>query len=419
MVRNFLLLIATTIALAGCSSFFETTAIPDLKPTVQTEANIELPAVASGAQNGELSAAQIFEHNANAVFTIYASFDNEIFWSVGSGFFITDTGIGVTNHHVMDGWPYAYIFTHNGDTFDISGFYNYDDVGDVAIIQVAGRNFQFLTRGDSTAARIGETVFAIGSPLGYHNTFSTGIISRFDDITEFDGYEVHNMIQITAPISDGSSGGALLNDRGQVIGITSAGYDAFWAQQINFAIPISSVEPLAAAATELSPLPIGEVLVVDENEIIGNWVWWGGTYNFYPDGTGNRIWDGEYADFNWRVSAAMLALEILGDEDEQWILSDIYENNITVGGALFTRVANLEGAEGIMVGTWNWEQGRYTFFPTGLGSRDWSGVEDVFQWHIQDGFIHFELSMGEAESWTINIIDENTVEIGGALFVRS
>ena len=421
MKIKYLFLLALAIFLTACEGeiFATDTPSPLIKPDLITEASIELPSPQAAAASPELTPAQIFEYNADAVFTIYTSFDNQYFGSSGSGFFISSSGVAVTNHHVIEGWPFAYIRTNTGQIFDISGYYIYDDIGDIAIIQVAGRNFPYLTRGDSDALRIGEAVFAIGSPLGYHNTFSTGIISRFDDVGEFGTYRVYNMIQMTAPISGGSSGGALFNDRGQVIGITTASYDATWAQQLNFAIPISSVEPLTNAATELTPLPIGELQYVDREYVVGSWMWGGGTYNFNADGTGDRVWDGYFDSFDWRVNGPMLVLEIEGDETEQWFLSDISENFITVGGALFTRFTDLTDAAAILVGAWDWNAGDYQFNADGTGNRTWDGIAATFDWRVEGGNIIFDVHGAQQETWTIVVNDENTVTIGGAPFRRA
>ena len=88
--------------------------------------------------------------------------------------------------------------------------------------------------GDSNKIEIGEKVVAIGNPLGYERTVSDGIISG---LREEKGMKY---LQITTPISPGSSGGALLNMYGEVIGITSMGYLGF-AQNLNFAVPINYV----------------------------------------------------------------------------------------------------------------------------------------------------------------------------------
>ena len=79
----------------------------------------------AGPNIQELSPAQIFQYNADAVFTIYASINNRSFNPVGSGFFLCSTGIAVTNHHVIASWPYAFIRTHDGQRFSISGYYSY------------------------------------------------------------------------------------------------------------------------------------------------------------------------------------------------------------------------------------------------------------------------------------------------------
>ena len=127
-----------------------------------------------------MTPAEIFENNADAVFTIYTSYDNYYFNSSGSGFFIREDGLAVTNHHVIVGWPYANVRTHSGLNFDILGYYLYDESNDLVIIQINGNRFPYLIMGDSDSLRIGDNIYTIGSPLGYHNTFSTGIISRFD-----------------------------------------------------------------------------------------------------------------------------------------------------------------------------------------------------------------------------------------------
>ena len=106
--------------------------------------------------------------------------------------------------------------------------------------------------------RVGDRVYAIGSPLGYHNTFSAGMVSRFDAVAEFGMYRVYGMIQITAPISPGSSGGALLNDFGQVVGVTTATSARASAQALNFAIPIARADLTGADGGRYLLLPISE-----------------------------------------------------------------------------------------------------------------------------------------------------------------
>ncbi len=161
----------------------------------------------------------------------------------GSGFFVTQDGVAVTNYHVIADTAYAKITTPDGKIYDVTHVLNYDENLDVAVIRInkadsngqVTEKFPYLELGDSSAIINGEKVFAIGSPMGLKHTISDGIISNCKQIV--DGVEY---IQTTAPISHGSSGGALLNSKAQVIGITAAGYET--GQNLGFAIPINVIK---------------------------------------------------------------------------------------------------------------------------------------------------------------------------------
>ena len=150
----------------------------------------------------------------------------------GSGFIISPDGRIVTNYHVIDGAASGKVVFNDGTTLTDIKVLGWDKEGDLAIIKVPGMALPAVTMGNSDTAQIGEAVVAIGSPLGLQNTVSTGIISA-----RREGY-----LQTTAPISHGSSGGALFNMMGQVIGITSAGIEE--GANLGFAIPINDVKSL-------------------------------------------------------------------------------------------------------------------------------------------------------------------------------
>lgn len=186
-------------------------------------------------QSINVSAESIYSKCSPAVFYI------EIFNAAGdtiasgSGFFIGSDGTAVTNYHVINGATSAKITVSDTQKqYDVIGVYNYSVENDWAVIKVAGSGFSTLKIGSSQNLKGGATVFAIGSPLGLQNTISQGLISN--PKRTLDGIDY---IQISAPISHGSSGGALLNTAGEVIGITSAGYDD--GQNLNLAIPMSYV----------------------------------------------------------------------------------------------------------------------------------------------------------------------------------
>ncbi len=187
-----------------------------------------------------LSAQEIYDKCAPAVFyvLIYDSMGQEI--KTGSGFFIDESGIAVTNYHVIQGAARAVITTYDGEEYEVSGVYAADDFNDLALIQVDGSGFRALEMGDSDSVMTGAAAYALGSPLGFKNTFSQGIISSASRMVL--GIDC---IQTTAAISSGSSGGALLDGTGKVIGVTTM--TAVDAQNINIAVPINLVKDMDAS----------------------------------------------------------------------------------------------------------------------------------------------------------------------------
>ena len=153
----------------------------------------------------------------------------------GSGFFLTEDGIAVTNYHVISGADSAAVQLIGGQVFPVSGVYAWNADEDWAVLQIEGESFDSLSIGAKNTALGGSTIYTIGSPLGLQNTLSTGIISNPNRVEDGVSY-----IQISAPISQGSSGGALLNKYGEVIGITSAGYED--GQNLNLALPMTYVD---------------------------------------------------------------------------------------------------------------------------------------------------------------------------------
>ena len=187
----------------------------------------------------ELNAEQISTKCASSVFFIQVYGRDGYPLRTGSGFFINSNGMAVTNYHVITGAYSATITLADGTKKDVEGLYDGSEGDDTAIIKIEGSGYKPLPLGDSEAVAAGQKVFAIGSPLGLDNTISEGIISNTNrkmDNTEY--------IQITAPISPGSSGGALLDAFGNVIGITSAYISDSTAQSLNLARRISLLSHL-------------------------------------------------------------------------------------------------------------------------------------------------------------------------------
>lgn len=151
--------------------------------------------------------------------------------ATGSGFVAFDGQTIVTNSHVMTSAYTCKVSTNQDISYDVIGIYCYSKEQDIAILRLAkDTGLMPLTLGKSGIIKKGETVVAIGSPLGIKNTVSTGVLSGRLMVGDMD------VLQFTAPISSGSSGGALFDDNGNVIGITYASYTN--GQNLNLAIPV-------------------------------------------------------------------------------------------------------------------------------------------------------------------------------------
>ena len=168
----------------------------------------------------------------------------------GSGFLISKDGQVVTNYHVIKNGTSAVVKLPDGAFFPVDGVLASDKDRDVAIIKAHGNDFRTLTLGDSDRLQVGEEVVAIGSPLSLESTVSNGIVSAIRTVEDEGG----KFVQVTAPISPGSSGGPLFNMAGEVVGITTS--HLIGGQNLNFAIPINAVKPmLRATFSTVSALP--------------------------------------------------------------------------------------------------------------------------------------------------------------------
>src|ERR1022692_2282337 len=168
----------------------------------------------------------------------------------GTGFLVSADGVIVTNYHVIETGNVAIVKFPDGSTFTVDGLLASDKVRDLAVIKIHGKTFPTLTLGNSDRVQVGEEVVAIGNPLSLESTVSNGIISGVRTSKERGG----NLLQTTAPITHGSSGGPLFNMVGEVIGITSLGFEG--AGNLNFAIPVNDVKILLShQSAKLQNLP--------------------------------------------------------------------------------------------------------------------------------------------------------------------
>jgi S1-C subfamily serine protease len=181
-----------------------------------------------------LTPSQIASRSMGAVVTIKAG------KSLGSGFGVTDEGWVATNVHVVAGEKDIKVILPDGQERPVTAVIAHDDKHDLAILRVAGMPMA-LSVGEGAEVGLGDEVVVIGNPLGLQSTVSNGIVSGGREFEK--GFEV---LQITAPIAPGSSGGPLIDKHGQVVGVVVATIRG--GQNLNFAVPAHYLRELLMAA---------------------------------------------------------------------------------------------------------------------------------------------------------------------------
>lgn len=167
--------------------------------------------------------------------------------NTGSGFFVADDVV-VTNFHVIEGKAEGFVKAYGNETlYRILGTVGIDQKNDLALLKIDKSKGQPLSLNVDDSIAIGDEVFAVGNPKGLEGTFSQGIVSNLRKT------EKRNLLQITASISHGSSGGPILNDRGEVVGVAVGAIED--GQSLNFAIPASLLRNLLSKRGSLTALP--------------------------------------------------------------------------------------------------------------------------------------------------------------------
>ncbi len=155
--------------------------------------------------------------------------------AAGSGVIIAPDGYILTNEHVVQGAASLSVNLHDGTSLDAT-LVGTDPATDLAVIRANGSGLPYATFGDSSKLKAGQLVIAIGNPLGFSSTVSTGVVSALGRaLRSRDGRLIENIIQHTAPLNPGNSGGPLVNSQGRVVGINTA--IIAMAQGIAFSIP--------------------------------------------------------------------------------------------------------------------------------------------------------------------------------------
>jgi hypothetical protein len=155
--------------------------------------------------------------------------------ALGSGVIVDPSGIIATAAHVIQGAQSANVRTNSGEVLKVEGVIEVDADLDLALIRVAGFQMPTARLGNSDSLILGQRLFAVGSPMGLEATVTDGLLSSFRN----DGRR--KLLQISIPVSHGSSGGPVFNEQGQAVGLVLSGIRPDAAENLNFALPINYV----------------------------------------------------------------------------------------------------------------------------------------------------------------------------------
>lgn len=199
------------------------------------------------AEREALPAQEIYDQVLPSVVSIAARMEGKAGYSAGSGVIMREDGYVLTNYHVIeDSSAVTVMLLSDSSTYEAK-LVGYDGELDLAILKIEAEGLTAARFGDSDDLRVGDPAYAIGNPMGYlYGTMTDGIISGLERSQEVGGYDM-TLIQTTAALNSGNSGGALVNQYGQVVGITvakiSGTENSALVEGLGLAIPISDVRP--------------------------------------------------------------------------------------------------------------------------------------------------------------------------------
>lgn len=199
----------------------------------------------------QMTPAEVYAQNVASTVGITTSVTTNFFGftttsaASGSGFIFSNDGYILTNYHVIESSNSIKVTTYDGSSYD-AALIGYDEGNDIAVLKIEAEGLSPVVLGDSDNLNVGDSVIAIGNPLG-ELTFSltSGVVSALDREVTLSSAVTMDLIQTDCAINSGNSGGALFNLYGEVIGITNAKYSSSGSgasiDNIGFAIPINSV----------------------------------------------------------------------------------------------------------------------------------------------------------------------------------
>jgi len=244
----------------------------------------------------------------------------------GSGFLVNPSGVIISNLHVVEGANQVAVKLHSGEVFDQVKVAGFDRQRDLVVLRIPGYQLPSLQLGDSDAVAAGTQVFAIGHPSGLEGTVTQGIVSNVRLLDS--GIKA---IQTDAAASAGSSGGPLLNVRGEVIGVVT--FKNVNGENLNFAVPVNYVRGLLGLEDLLSLEQLNARLAA------------GGKDLFDP---------GDDASINglWKSLATGMTVRL--KEDGEYIYGETLNADGTSAGGVVELVRKDDGTyEGFLRGVWS------------------------------------------------------------------
>ena len=209
---------------------------------------------ASVAAGGTLTAAQIYEQACRQVVGITTEVTYTNFFGMnsssavsGTGFIVSADGYILTNYHVIElaaqNTKDVNVILHDGTRYT-AAIVGYEKYNDLAVLKIDAEGLSPVTFGDSSSISVGDTVYAVGNPLGELDfSMSTGHVSALDRLITSDESGVAiNMFQIDAAVNSGNSGGPVYNAAGEVVGIVTAKYASTGVEGLGFAIPTTTIK---------------------------------------------------------------------------------------------------------------------------------------------------------------------------------
>lgn len=175
--------------------------------------------------------------------------------ATGSGVIVDPNGVIATAAHVLAGANAGRVRLSSGDALKIEGVIEADPDLDMALIRVAGFQLPAAVLGNADSVELGQRLIAIGAPIGLEATITDGLLSA----RRTEGG--HKLLQISIPVSHGSSGGPVFTEQGEVVGLVVSGIRADVAENVNFALPINYVRGHLALAASRIPTPLAQAAI--------------------------------------------------------------------------------------------------------------------------------------------------------------